>query len=50
MMCALYGVTRSGFYAWQRRQPSERAVHDAQLLEQVRTVHARSRGYYGSPE
>jgi transposase InsO family protein len=49
MMCALYGVTRSGFYAWQRRQPSERAVHDAQLLEQVRTVHARSRGYYGSP-
>jgi putative transposase len=49
MMCALYGVARSGFYAWQRRQPSERDRDDAQLLEQVRIVHSRSRGYYGSP-
>jgi putative transposase len=49
MMCALHGVARSGFYAWRRRQPSERARNDAQLLEQVRIVHSRSRGYYGSP-
>src|SRR2546430_14757250 len=49
MMCSLYGVTRGGFYAWLRRQPSERSQHDAQLLEQVRVVHQRSRGYYGSP-
>jgi putative transposase len=49
MMCTLYGVTRGGFYAWQRRQPSERAHEDEQLLEQVRAVHERSRGYYGSP-
>lgn len=49
MMCAMHGVTRGGFYAWQRRQPSERAQHDARLIEQVRLVHARSRGYYGSP-
>jgi putative transposase len=48
-MCALYGVTRGGFYAWQRRQPSERSQRDAQLVEQVRQVHERSRGYYGSP-
>lgn len=49
MMCALYGVTRGGFYAWQSRQPSERARQDAQLIEQVRQVHQQSRGYYGSP-
>lgn len=49
MMCALYGVTRGGFYAWQRREPSERTLNDAQLLEQVRQVHQQSRGYYGSP-
>ena len=49
MMCALYGVTRGGFYAWQRRPPSERAQRDAQLVERVRQVHERSRGYYGSP-
>ena len=49
MMCALYQVTRAGYYAWQRRQPSDRAPADAHLIEQVRQVHEQSRGYYGSP-
>lgn len=49
MMCALYRVTRSGYYAWQRRQPSDRALADAHLIEQVRQIHQRSRGFYGSP-
>ena len=49
MMCALYGVTRGGLYAWQRRQPSQRARQDAQLIEQIRHVHQQSRGCYGSP-
>jgi putative transposase len=49
MMCALYGVTRGGFYAWQCRQPSERTSQDARLTERIRQVHAQSRGYYGSP-
>src|SRR5207248_7006772 len=49
MMCALYGVTRGGFYAWQRRQPSARTSQDAWLTERIRQVHAQSRGYYGSP-
>ena len=49
MMCALYRVTRAGFYAWQERQPSLRSREDATLLEQVRVVHERSRGFYGSP-
>lgn len=48
-MCTLHGVTRSGFYAWPRRQPSARLQEDVQLLERVRDVHQRSRGYYGSP-
>lgn len=48
-MCDLYAVTRAGFYAWQKRQPSARSQEDAQLLEQVRATHARSRGFYGSP-
>jgi putative transposase len=48
-MCALYRVTRAGFYAWQRRQASDRALGDARLLDQVRCVHERSRGFYGSP-
>lgn len=48
-MCELHGVSRGGFYAWQRRQPSDRVKADARLIEQVRQVHERSRGYYGSP-
>jgi putative transposase len=49
MMCSLYGVTRGGFYAWQSRQPSERASQDARLTERIRRVHQQSRGCYGSP-
>ena len=49
MMCALFKVTRGGYYARQRRQPGDRAVADAKLLEQVCSVHEQSRGYYGSP-
>lgn len=48
-MCELYGVTRAGFYAWHKREPSIRCQEDAQLLEQVRAAHAGSRGFYGSP-
>ena len=48
-MCTHFKVTRGGFYAWQSREASERAQQDAQLLAQVRDVHARSRGFYGSP-
>jgi|EndMetStandDraft_4_1072995.scaffolds.fasta_scaffold107967_1 transposase InsO family protein len=49
MMCALYGVTRGGFYAWQAREPSARSLGDAQLIEHVARVHRDSRGFYGSP-
>jgi putative transposase len=49
MMCALMGVTRGGFYAWQRRPPSARSQADELLMAQVRQVHDSSRGYYGSP-
>jgi putative transposase len=49
MMCALYGVTRGGFYAWQCRQPRARTGQDARLTERIRQIHQQSRGYYGSP-
>ena len=49
MMCALYGVTRAGYYAWCRRDPSAREIEDRSLIERVRQVHQRSRGFYGSP-
>jgi len=42
------GVSRSGFYAWVRRAPSDRDLADGGLAEQVREVHADSRGTYGT--
>ena len=46
-LCRLLGVSPSGYYAWCDRPPSVRAQADAQLLEQIRAIHARSRGTYG---
>ncbi|WP_243651291.1 IS3 family transposase, partial [Rubrivivax gelatinosus] len=49
VMCAHLRVSRSGYYAWTRREPSKRAVKEAELIDHVRRIHAASRGYYGSP-
>jgi putative transposase len=49
LMCRVLGVSRSGFYAWATRVPSDRALTDAWLLEQIREIHADNRGVYGSP-
>jgi putative transposase len=46
--CELLGVSTSGFYSWASRAPSDRALSDAWLLEQIKTVHAGNRGVYGS--
>jgi transposase InsO family protein len=48
-MCELYGVTRGGYYAWQRRLPSQRAIEDDRLIGKIRQVHQMSRETYGSP-
>ena len=46
--CRVLGVSRSGFHAWQRRPPSERALADAWLGERIREIHAESRETYGA--
>jgi putative transposase len=48
-MCRVLGVSASGYYAWQSRPLSARAQADRALLEQIRGIHARSRGTYGAP-
>jgi putative transposase len=47
-MCRLLGVSRSGFHAWQRRPPSDRALADAWLAERIAAIHRESRGTYGA--
>jgi transposase InsO family protein len=49
LMCRVLEVTRSGFYAWRTRAPSERARKDQRLRIEVRAIHRETRGRYGSP-
>lgn len=49
VLCRLLGVTRQGYYAYAKRQPSPRSVRYQELCEQVREIHEASRGRYGSP-
>jgi putative transposase len=48
-MCRVLGVSASGYYAWQHRAPSARAVKDAVLTRRIHTIHLESRGTYGAP-
>jgi len=47
-MCRVLGVARSGFYAWERRAPSARALADAFLTEQVKRIWEASGKTYGA--
>jgi transposase InsO family protein len=49
LLCRLHGVSRAGYYAWQRRPASERDQSDARLVEKIRAIHEKSRQTYGSP-
>ncbi len=49
MMCEVLDVTRSGYYAWEKRPPSKHQLTDEELLVHIRDAFRRSRGTYGSP-
>lgn len=48
-VCRLLGVSPSGYYAWTKRRPSNRALANQVLTADIRAIHAKSRGTYGSP-
>jgi putative transposase len=48
-MCRILGVSPSGYYAWTKRSPSRRTMHDGTLTETIRAAHAASHGTYGAP-
>jgi putative transposase len=49
ILCRCLRVTRSGFYAWQRRPESTHARHDRRLKVLVRASFEESTHRYGSP-
>ena len=48
-MAHALGVSRSGFYAYLDRDPSQRAVEDANLMDRIKKIHAASKASYGAP-
>ncbi len=48
-LCQTLEVSRSGFYAWQRRKPSQRATANRELQEQIGKIHGEVKQRYGSP-
>ena len=48
-LCRVLEVSRSGFYAWRSREPSETQTRRATLTEQVARIHAEVKARYGSP-
>jgi putative transposase len=49
VMCRVLNVSRTGFYNWERRAPSDRTLTDAWLTEKIKQIHDTSRGVYGAP-
>jgi putative transposase len=49
VMCAVLGISVSGYYAWRNRAESKRTAANRQLLGEIRRIHADSSGVYGSP-
>ena len=49
-LCAVLGVSRSGYHDWLDRPESPRRRKNRQLTAKIRAHHQRSRGIYGSPK
>jgi putative transposase len=48
-MARVLELSRSGYYAWLARSPSERSKHEVQLMAAIASQHRQSRGIYGAP-
>ena len=48
-MCRVLQVSRSGFYAWEARQPSQRDVTDRLLAAEIEAIWECSARTYGAP-
>lgn len=49
VLCRVLGVSRSGFYAWEHREPSASSTSDGRLAVRIAAIHKASGGRYGSP-
>jgi putative transposase len=49
VLCDTLGVSRPGFYAWQKRPPSVQQQRRDALLVEIRAIHSEVKERYGSP-
>lgn len=50
VLCEVLGVSRSGYYAWEKRPESGRSVRRRELVAQMREIHGEKyKASYGSP-
>lgn len=47
LLCRVFEVSRSGFYAWLTHKPSRRQQGDERLKVAIKAVHRQSRETYG---
>jgi transposase InsO family protein len=48
-MCRALAVSRSGYYAWRDRRPSERSQANERLVARIRQIYHDARCVYGAP-
>lgn len=48
-VCAVLGVSPSGYYARRRRQETRRVREDRHLKQRILSIHAETKGRYGTP-
>ena len=49
VQCDVFGVSRSGYYAWSGRPKAQRAADDAALVVEIKAAYKTGRCSYGSP-
>lgn len=49
VQCDVFGVSRSGYYAWKGRPEAPRAREDAEVVIEIKAASEVGRGNYGSP-
>ena len=48
-LCRVIGVSKSGYYAWRHRPPSQRSEENKALTQKIATAFEQNRRCYGSP-
>ena len=49
LLCAVLGVSRSGYYRWRRQPTGARKRRDAELVPLIAAAHRKGRRAYGAP-